>query len=328
VALAACVILILFPASLLSPSFQLSLAAVAAIIAMVEASEAWRQRTLTDRHIVLRALFYLAGTAAVALIASVATLPFTYYHFQQVNLYGVIANMLADPLAAFWLMPLAVLVLLLAPFGLAEYPLLLLGQGVEWLMAIAASVAALPGADWIVPAMPYVAFVFILVGALWLLVWQGRVRWLGIMIIFLATPFIALHQKPRALIDGQGKFAVIASGNEYILMANGKVRPDNFVLQQWQRYLGIRTLLPAAESPNCDSVGCFDGTIDYVRGADALPELCDSNKPYIIISANAPYRCKALVDAFNLRRNGAHSVTADGEIENVDDAVGNWPWRN
>jgi competence protein ComEC len=52
-----------------------------------------------------------------SVIAGAATAPFAIYHFQHVAAFGLVANMIAVPLAAFWVIPAGLIALVLYPVG-------------------------------------------------------------------------------------------------------------------------------------------------------------------------------------------------------------------
>ena len=96
------------PESILGPSFQMSYAAVAGLIALAEWSRrrggAAQPATRVER--VLRwAAALVAGVVLTTVAASVATGPFATYHFQNLQPYGVIGNGLTLPLVSFVVMP-------------------------------------------------------------------------------------------------------------------------------------------------------------------------------------------------------------------------------
>ena len=123
VAWAAAAIIIAMPEAVLGPSFQMSFAAVVALIAAWEAIARPLQRWRSGAGIGLQGLLMLAGSLVTTLIASCATAPFALYHFNRVALFSVAANLLAVPLTSILVMPAAVLVLALLPFGLEAWPL-------------------------------------------------------------------------------------------------------------------------------------------------------------------------------------------------------------
>ncbi|HMA14488.1 MAG: ComEC/Rec2 family competence protein, partial [Bacteroidota bacterium] len=109
VAAAAVVILLARPESLMSASFQMSFAAVTALIAAYEAWQYRRRRGREPPGPVGRFAGYVAGVAATSVIAMLATAPFAAFHFHRLALWGLPANLVAVPLTAFWIMPWAVL---------------------------------------------------------------------------------------------------------------------------------------------------------------------------------------------------------------------------
>ena len=143
--------LVAAPESLTGASFQMSFAAVIALIAAWEMAAGWRRR-LHERA-ERRAIAGCGGwrrrsraSLATTLIASIATGAFAAYHFNRLSLLGVVANLLGVPLTGFWIMPWGLLAMLLMPFGLERFALVPMGWGVDGLNAIAFHVAAWPQA--------------------------------------------------------------------------------------------------------------------------------------------------------------------------------------
>ena len=99
VAWAAAAVLISAPENLLSVSFQMSFAAVVALVAVYETGVAgaarWRSKGPP------RPVIYLCGVVITTLVAGLATAPFAIYHFNRMALFGVMANLIAIPLTGF-----------------------------------------------------------------------------------------------------------------------------------------------------------------------------------------------------------------------------------
>ena len=53
-----------------------------------------------------------------SLVATLATTPFAIYHFDRAAAYSVLANLLAEPVVAFVIMPSAAFAVLAMPAGL------------------------------------------------------------------------------------------------------------------------------------------------------------------------------------------------------------------
>ncbi|MBI3447230.1 MAG: ComEC/Rec2 family competence protein [Magnetospirillum sp.] len=140
---AAVVILLWEPEEMIGPSFQMSFAAVVALIASYE--------TLTPKQGAWKAAhpgwmpaagLYLFGVVMSTLIAGSATAVYGIFHFNRFAVWSVAANMIAVPLTGFWVMPFALLLFLLLPFGLEAIALVPMGWGVEAVNWVAVWVAS------------------------------------------------------------------------------------------------------------------------------------------------------------------------------------------
>ena len=156
VALAALAILLVWPESLFDPGFQMSFAAVVALVAAYE----WlRQReeeraAVTMRGSLRQVLLFFGGIITSTLIASLAVAPFGIYHFHNTQQFAILANLVAIPICNVVVMPAALATLVAMPFGLEAAPLRVMGWGIEAMVWCANWVASLPGAVGRVPAIP------------------------------------------------------------------------------------------------------------------------------------------------------------------------------
>ena len=181
VAWAAGVILILRPESLLGDSFQLSFAAVVALIAAYECIgtrwRGWWRGASLPRHLTL----YLAAVALTSLVAGLATGVIGLFSFQRAVAYGLFANMIAVPLTAIWIMPWAMVAYALMPFGVESWALQPMVWGIDGILAVARAVSSWPGAVHLLPGAPAVALFGCVLGGLWLCVFgAGRGDWRGL----------------------------------------------------------------------------------------------------------------------------------------------------
>ena len=117
-AIAAAVVLVLDPASLVGVSFQMSFGAVVALIAVYETFGGKLGRILHGRSLLGGIWGYCGAVAVTTLVATLGTYPFSIYHFHHIALYSPLANVIAVPLSALWTLPWGVVTCLLMPFGL------------------------------------------------------------------------------------------------------------------------------------------------------------------------------------------------------------------
>ncbi len=135
VAVALFVVVLLQPESVVTPGFQMSFAASAALIALYEI---WPKLDRPDQPgMFARIGGWTIGAVATSLTASLATMPFALHHFDRAALFSVIANIISTPVITLWTTPAAAAAALAAPFGLDEPFLWLMGKSLEVVLDIA-----------------------------------------------------------------------------------------------------------------------------------------------------------------------------------------------
>lgn len=231
-ALAALIILVVSPQMLVSISFQLSFAAVTALVAFYERCGKKVERFLSGEKGTLagkvcRGIFaYLAGIVIADLVASLATLPFSIYHFNRIAVYTSLANLAAGPIIGLMIMPAVLLSLLTIPLGLSWLPLKIAGIGVGLVNDLTEYVASLPHAAAEVYSFPLWGLLLITFGGLWLCLWQQKWRhwgWLliaagGLSLLTVKVPDIIAADGGRAVAvkGADGKLHALSGGNRWM----------------------------------------------------------------------------------------------------------------
>lgn len=350
VAWAAFVILLLFPETLVTASFQLSFAAVVALVASYEVWSRYRRNRgeATRRRGGPGA--YVAGVAATSVIASLATAPFALYHFSQVAALGIVANLVAVPLMAAVIMPAGLLALVSMPLGVDAPMLAVMGLAVEGMLWVAHLAADLPGAALRLPAMPAWAISLVALGGLWAALWQGRWRRWGLVPLVIGLASLAIVRPPDILIDARGDRRGVADGTGGWWIEG---RPSAYVADVWARRAGTRSVRrwPSADAVPvgkdggrrlvCDDLGCMLRTPDGLE--IALPSdgraLEDDCRTAAAVIATVPVRgwrrtrtcsgVKTVIDRIDLRRRGSHAIWIESDgirVRSAADSSGVRPW--
>lgn len=336
VVLAALVILVLFPESLLDVGFQMSFAAVVALISAYEFIRTRDGWSFFSRGPVAKLFFFFAGIVVSTLIASAAVAPFAAYHFHKSQQFAVLANLIAMPVCNLIVMPAALMTLITLPLGLEGPALWVMGWGIEAMLWTARTVAALPGAVLRIPAMPVAAFMLMVAGGLWLTLWQTRWRLAGLALVAAGIAIAPLQRLPDVLVGRDGKLVAVR-GLDGSLIRIGQGR-TSFELSRWQEHGGETEGRRHMDTQRvvCDGLGCrtrIKGlTLAVARHPAAFRDDC--RRASIVVSKIvSPKSCtapKAVVDFFAVRRQGTHAlyIEEDGavRIETVGDARGNRPW--
>jgi len=240
VAWAAAAVLVIAPESLLGPSFQMSFAAVVALIAVYEIARGpfggWRSDGGTARRMGL----YVAGVALTTVVASTATGPFAVYHFGRFAVYGLAANLIAVPAMAMWIMPCAIAAFALMPLGLEGLALAPMGWGIEAVLRVAETVAAWPGAVQLLPATPDASIAAIALGGLWLCLWSGKWRLWGFAPMLAGLLFYTAADRPDVLVGPRGETFAVAEIDGQLRISRQR---ESHLTGEWLESRGQKTPL-------------------------------------------------------------------------------------
>ena len=339
VAVAAAAVLLIAPESLLGASFQMSFAAVVALVAFYEAVRDRLAGLRADSGLARRLALYALGVGLTTLIAGLATGPFAAYHFNRIAVFGVVANLLAVPVTGLWIMPCAILAVLLMPFGLEAAALTPMGWGIAAVIGVAETVSAWPSAVRLVPAMPVAFLALTAGGGLWLCLWRGRWRALGLAGIAAAL-VVGASERPPDILAGldPGAFAVRVGDGLAVAPATRR-----FTRDYWLRGAGQAEPAPwpgrrpaRAGDLACDGLGCIlrrgGRTVALVFDRAALVEDCHAASLLVAAFSFPRRRCRAperVIDMRQRRGDGALAIwlEADGpRILSARETRGARPW--
>jgi len=243
------------------------------------------------------------------------------------QIYFVVANIIAVPVTALLAMPAGLIALALMPLHLEALALVPMGWGVQIILFVAHHVSAWPVARSDVPPLPPWGIILFSLGLAWLGLWRSKGRLLGLPAMLIAVLSPLLVTPPDLLISADARLiGVRQAGQTELLRLSGA---QKFTEDAWQHvWLGAATSLDCATPvctlaprPNGLHVAILRG--DDTGGCDAALRIspepirhhCTPNVPEI--------------DRFSLWREGAHAIWLEPEGARIvsDWSVrGNRPW--
>ena len=237
---------------------------------------------------------------ATTVVATVATAPYAAFHFQRLNPFGLIGNMLALPFVSLIVMPAAVAGVLLRPFGLDGVIWQMMGWGTAPVIRISQTVASLGGS--VAPLRAFGAGTALLatVGLLWFVIWRSPLRWAAAAPALIAAYGMTRGEPVDLLMarSGQG-VAYRAPDGKFVVLGEASKFDVTFWLQADgdQRKAGDPSL---KSGPTCDRLGCtgkdrVGRVIAWVKDVQAFPEDC-RRADIIVTPLNAPYMVRATSD--------------------------------
>lgn len=325
VCFAASIILLIYPESLLLASFQMSFAAVVALIGVYENGwrpfREWGMRARGPRKLVL----YLVGIIATTLIATYATTPLTIAIFQRFSLQGVLGNLVAIPLTGFIIMPLIVVFLILLPLGMEFLVTPFLKIAIQFLINVAGTVAHLPGAAIIVPEQSPIFLALFVLGGIWFCLWQQQWRYLGIIPMLIAFCCLKLTADPKIIIpereqvvygfDGQRAFCLGCGSSgfsqEMFLRQVGHQKMDRLADKSVTLFWDKITLFLTIEKVSKSKLKAYCQKVDYLFSPRSIFYACPNQSK---VKDRQTIHQQGTIIA-NLRQNGFIEIKTSCELQ-------------
>ncbi|MCF8474741.1 MAG: ComEC family competence protein [Emcibacter sp.] len=358
VAIAAMIILILTPEVLLSVSFQMSFAAVVALIAAYEkiterngflSGSYTKNNGNKNSGWIKKTGYYIATILLTTLIAELAIAPFALFHFNKLVQYGLLANLLAMPIMASFVMPCVVVYLILAPIGLGFLALYPMSYGLEAIMFVAKTISHAPGSYSLIPAYGIASLIIMVMGGLWFIIWRLPWKNIGIVVVILGFLSAFFTSKPDIVIDNKGRLIGVKNANEEISLSS--LRAGRMTRERWAQHFGQKTIEKWSYNEEntdgdswmtCDALSCLyrplqtqsEILIALVKDEMALTEDCINAEIVIsLVPVEVPCPSATLViDKWDFYNKGGYALwlphnTGDViRVETVVDSRGNRPW--
>ncbi|MGJ8528260.1 ComEC/Rec2 family competence protein [Maritalea sp.] len=283
VALAAIVIILMFPHEIFKPGFQLSFAAVVGLVAVY--AGIGRSAIVFPYWAKL-----FGGIALTSLIAGIATAPIAAVHFQQFAPLGLLGNLIAVPIVGFFVLPCGLISVLLMPLGLEEPFLLLMGAGIDLIVQIAKHISAISAdftqtpmlANWVLPAC------LVMLG--WLSFFHGKIKFAAPIVFSICLFAFGPARLPFAVISDSTQAIIVNNGASFNQLGR---KSNSFTTRAWSERFGADMLNNEAIG-NCDKHGCsaqIDGlVISAVKNSVGLREDCP-NADILIVRQRRSVSC-------------------------------------
>lgn len=277
-AAAASVILILFPESIYSVSFQLSFASVAGLCYSYEAgnlagrlsarvTRQFLKRKSTLKKVssedmprrkrqifqqvahsrliqgfgtaVRKGVCFLEQSILTTLIATLFTAPITLYVFQRMTFVGVLGNLLAVPVLSFCVIPSALLSVTSLIFGGSTLAFGLWEASLHLLSNIATFVAKLPGSHVLLCRPPCASLIMMILAALWGMIWREKKRLLAVPFFAFSLVAFMLPHPPDIFIAQRGRIIGVRKNATFWI---SNVRWGSFHAKVWSQDCGIEDI--------------------------------------------------------------------------------------
>jgi competence protein ComEC len=306
---------------------------VLALIVGYAALRPWLARLHGDGSWRRRFLGHLAALALTSALAGTFSAPYAAYHFGKIQIFFIIANVVAVPLTALWVMPAGLIALALMPMHVESVALIPMGWGIDAVLWVARTVSSWPAAVLAVPHIPAWGLSTLSLGIAWAGLWRTRVRLAGVAAIVLGLVSPVFDRPPDLLVSADARLiGVHTVDGVFVQQLPGASR---FTLDAWLQLWGAHAAAPlsASGAVSCTAEACTlrpRGVPALLLRAPADATACSA--PLLVSAEPIRLACPndvKKIDRFSVWRNGAYAVWLDpGGVRTLSDRQdrGDRPW--
>ncbi len=240
---------------------------------------------------------------------------------------------------------MAFLAMLAMPFHMEQYPMLTMGIGIDLMIEVAQWASSLPYSVVQTSSWSFLSFLFLVISAIWMIVWRGLERLIAI--VFIVLSYLSLSSnKPDIMVSNSHRlFGVYNAGNLYVT----SIRSDKFVRENWERFYGLengasQALRFKGSNPKnnninliiCGEAGCrlsLNGqNISLLKDPYEVKNECvwaDILISFEPIQSKNSCKSDIVIDKFSTWKNGAYSIYIEQKqvtVKNVASLSANRPW--
>lgn len=344
VATGAFVVLLLWPETIVGPSFQLSFAAVTAIVALHEHPVVKRLLSRRDESWFAKISRFALALLLTGLVVEIALMPIALFHFNKAGLYGALANIIAIPLTTFLIIPLEALALLLDLVGIGGPVWWLVAKTLGFVLSLAHNVSDTPGAVALLPTMPMLAYVLMIAGGLWFCLWRTAWRFWGFTPIVAGALWALVTPPPDILVTGDGQHMALRDGDGHLALL--RPRAGDYVRDMFNESSGLEDEAGALDDLDaawCSHDSCrvtlwrggrqwriFATRSSYYLPYPALVDECTA-ADIVVSDRRMPEGCVPkylLADRTMLRETGGMAITLNpSRVQTVLEPGDDHPWQ-
>ncbi|QXK91815.1 ComEC/Rec2 family competence protein [Neoehrlichia mikurensis] len=330
IAIAAFLILLFKPESLLFPSFQMSFIAV---MSLVVNCDIFSKIAMSNNF-----ANYFLSIILSSFIVSIASAPYVIYHFHCFSIGGLLANVIAIPLTTFIIIPFGVLYLFISGLSFKFFIPDIIEKSVSIVLFIANYISNIKVLIINCHSFSPSAILIITCGIIFLCLWKSRIRLYGIVFIVLGALIGIYYNTPDLLFTSNDIVVKEGDGKLYSIFRNHNIK--SFISLSWSRqngqvkiykknYVGKNKRLFCEHNRGCIYIK-FEKKILIANNANYILDYCN-NVDFIIQISDFVYpnECNTkYISNKKLQEYGVHYVWVDKSNIKIDNSYDHRPWHN
>ncbi|UQY80570.1 Competence protein [Candidatus Hepatincola sp. Av] len=318
--LAILIILIFKPFYVYSASFLLSSVATLAVISLWNNKHVQTVYKFSTKNLIYRILFFFAACMVTSLFVEIVISPILAFYFQEIPTIGIVANILAEPIFAFIIMP-SLIGYTVLPIILGKYLIMLAHIGMLIILKIATIFVSFQKITLYTPFFPsYLMYIYLAL-LIFMLVIKGYYKYLLLGLIVLIPTLYYCSPKPDIIIDDSLNLVAFQDTNHQYVLSNNK---NKFIANIWFKDFNkiANSTIYKHKEFNCTQDYCIwrskNKIITFANSLVSYKEDCGIAN-VIILTITKPFICtKSLViDTKYIKKYGASFIFINKKEINI-----------
>ena len=280
-------LLLIRPEWVMSISFQLSFVAMMVLVSIFE-----QVNKKIKGH---KAIYWLWSLIGANALIELLLAPYIMYHFNLINIYGVLGNLAVSFLFSFFVMPLLFISCICMPFGGGALFLHAAGWLLECINSMCTWISTLPHAEILTPSFHGIGLWVITLGIGILCLSKTKLRFIGCSFILIGFCTGYFLQEHPDIFIAQGGKTLLVRGQDNLLYTQQK-NMNSWLVKRKLRENGQDSALPLPT----------DTLITLKNHKIALSENACSEADFAILSKKQKH-CDNL-NIFNPERNQNYEI--------------------
>ena len=322
VALMAIAILVVSPSSLFDPAFQMSFAAVFALVAgwMFRQNRGSSKPKSHDSNF-QRIFQYAGGIMVASLLASLGSAPFVLYHFGLTTAWSILANLIGMPLMGMFIMPMGIIALLTIPLGLDDFSFRMMGYGLGVLIEAARFFSDIPLSELRVKPPPGLTIVLITLAVLLPFIVKGRLRYgAGVLLLCAGGLWVSSSVPVVAVANFHGKIHAVVVDERGTAISSRRM--NDFTKAVMLRVFGLGSAHYARDAERkrlsdaviCEKDACFitlkgGGEAAFIWHSKGIESACERAILVIAMTSIDEFCSATLIDRELIKQKGGVLIT-------------------
>ena len=282
VALAFCLIFLINPHFVMQAGFQLSFAAVFGLI--------WFYSDVKPKMPRYKLLKFIYACVLTSIIATVFTAPFVVTHFNTLQIYSLIGNLILLPIFSFVIMPLVLIGVVTSVFGICT-PVSWAHNVYDYTLRIAEFISELPFANLMMPHISNVAMTFFVLAFISLMFIKSIRLKVNVILflLFCAIGIFIVCATPKPIFYSSHDNELVAFRGEDGKLGFNKSRASGhfFAFDTWKLRNGEETQTPNKRLKHNKGVYRHNNIVyvqKFIPLMKNIKELCSDDSVKYIVS--------------------------------------------